>query len=142
MDSSLVDRLDFIFSRFIKLRDTDQYGYGSCIATGKRIYYYMSNGKWVSNCEAGHYIGRANHSTRWMEVNVNAQEVMSNRGGFDSDIMASNIELKFGIGTLAAINSEKAKFGQKTYEIDQYWVRSKIDHYTREVEKMLKNKMF
>lgn len=142
MDSKLIDRLDFIFSRYIKLRDTDEYGYGSCIATGKRVYYYLRNEKWCSNAESGHCIPRGNYATRWMEENVNIQEVMSNRGGFDIDIMKANIEKKFGVGTVDKIHEKENEFGKKTYEIDNDWIKGKIAEYQDKVDRLLIFKMF
>lgn len=142
MDSKLIQRLDNIFAKYVKLRDTDQYGYGVCIATKKRICYKMVDGRWVSNCDAGHYISRANFQTRWMKENVNAQEVVSNRNGFSLQSMAENIESKWGVGTIERIHKKEKEFGQKTYEIDNHWLIEKIEYYEREVSILLKNKMF
>jgi hypothetical protein len=142
MDSKLVEKLDFVFSRYVKLRDTDQYGYGSCIATGKRVYYYLRNERWCSNAEAGHCVPRGNYSTRWMEENVNIQEVMSNRGGFDISVMKQNIDKKFGCGTVAMIEEKEKEFGKKTYEIDNRWIQEKIEYYHDKINMLLKDKMF
>lgn len=60
-----IDTLDKIFSEYIRLRDSDQYGMIRCISCGKRI-------KW-KQADAGHYIYRSHMALRFDEKNVNAQ---------------------------------------------------------------------
>lgn len=68
--SDKVKRLDEVFSRYIRLRDTHS-GTGQCITCGASIRF--------ETCDAGHYISRRHMATRWNEENVHAQCVECNR---------------------------------------------------------------
>ncbi len=68
--SKVVDRLDTIFSKYIRRRDCG-FSYGRCISCGSIITY--------SSSDAGHYINRKHMSLRFDEVNVNAQCRQCNR---------------------------------------------------------------
>jgi len=68
-----------LFSRYIKLRDTNSYGHGFCIDTGKPIFHYMKDGKWLSSADSGHYISREIKSIMFNENNCHAQLSSANR---------------------------------------------------------------
>ena len=57
----LVDKLDRIFSLFIRYRDTMPNGYFQCISCGKI--------KPFNKADCGHYINRQHMSTRFDEMN-------------------------------------------------------------------------
>ena len=61
----LQDNLDTIFSKYIRLRDTDEYGYGKCITCGNTFHYH--------NLECGHFRKRRHLSVRWDTENAHAQ---------------------------------------------------------------------
>lgn len=63
--------LDRIFSEFIRLRDSDEYGYITCISCSKKVKMIES--------DCGHYINRKHNSTRYDEKNCNAQCRSCNR---------------------------------------------------------------
>lgn len=65
----LKDTLDIEFSKFIRLRDCQN---GRCISCGQPITF--------NTCDAGHFIPRIHTSTRFNEMNVNAQCKLCNRG--------------------------------------------------------------
>ena len=67
----LVDKLDRIFSLFIRYRDTMPNGYFQCISCGKI--------KPFNKADCGHYINRQHMSTRFDEMNCNAQCSHCNR---------------------------------------------------------------
>lgn len=62
---------DYWFSRFIRLRDSDENGIVTCVTSGKRAYW--------ATMDCGHYVSRAKQSTRYDEMNCHAQSKMSNR---------------------------------------------------------------
>ena len=91
------------FSRFIRLRDSDEYGRAKCI-TCPAVKHW-------SEMDAGHFITRAKESTLFDERNVNCQCKNCNRfqgGKFFEHEQA--IERKFGKGTVDAL---KVKAGQR-----------------------------
>ncbi len=128
-----------LFSRFIKLRDTDQYGRGFCIDTGKPIFHYMKDGKWCSSCENGHYISREIKSIMFNENNCHAQLTVANRSMVFTNYRENLIE-KIGIEEVEWLESKKYEWGSKTYfELDYEAI---AEEYRVKVDKLLKNKMF
>jgi len=70
--STLKNKLDKIFSEYIRRRDVDNHtGYGNCIDCGKETHF--------SEGDAGHFVGRRHLSTRWDEENVHFQHRYCNR---------------------------------------------------------------
>lgn len=58
-------RIDKPFHRYIRLRDTNKEGYGSCCSCDKPIHFHEA--------DAGHFMNRQHKNTRWNEDNVNLQ---------------------------------------------------------------------
>lgn len=124
-------RLDDIFSKYIRLRDTDDSGYGQCISSGKFIHY--------SEADAGHFMSRRFLSTRWNERNVNLQGRHANR--FDQGQQYSQglrIDSKYGKGTAEILEAES----KKTSHITDFELEILIKHYKSEVKRLLKRKNF
>ena len=67
---TLKRNLDNIFSKYIRMRDTED-GYGACISC-KKVFPY-------EKLDCGHFIGRAKLKTRWDERNCNGQCQNCNR---------------------------------------------------------------
>jgi hypothetical protein len=65
------DKLDRIFSQYIRLRDADQNGYIRCISCGKIVLW--------KEADNGHFINRKHMSLRFSETNCNAQCRSCNR---------------------------------------------------------------
>ena len=91
-------RLDSIFSKYIRLRDSDSKGYVNCITCGSRFYY--------TEVDCGHFITRKEIATRFDERNCNAQCRKCN------SFLAGNIEVyekmvdkKWGEGTAEELRS-------------------------------------
>lgn len=61
---TLVNDLDIVFSRYIRLRDADLYGNITCYCCGDKLNWKMA--------DAMHFIPRAHMYTRFMEENVHA----------------------------------------------------------------------
>jgi len=62
--SKLVKKLDVVFSKYIRLKDSKN-GIGTCVTCGKKDYW--------KNLQAGHFMSRKHYSTRWDEDNVKIQ---------------------------------------------------------------------
>ncbi len=70
MKSKKIDRLNEVFSRFIRRRDCG-FGFGRCISCGKLIEF--------KGCDCGHYENRKHMALRFDEQNCNAQCISCNR---------------------------------------------------------------
>ena len=68
---TLINKLDRIFSEYIRKRDADKKGYVTCITSGNKYHY--------SEVDAGHFISRKEMATRWHEDNVWSQNRHHNR---------------------------------------------------------------
>lgn len=61
----LIKKLDKVFSEFIRRRDADENGIGTCITCGRRKEWkYM---------DCGHFVGRGHMNTRFDEMNTAIQ---------------------------------------------------------------------
>jgi len=121
-----IQKLDKLFSKFIRLRDANRQGICKCI-TCNRLF------RWNEG-DAGHYVQRDRLATRFDERNVNAQCTYCNR-------FRSGEQYKHGI----AINK---KYGQGTAEklillsmmkgckLDLIWIDMKIKEYKIKVKKL------
>lgn len=114
--SSLKNTLDQVFSRLIRLRDTDSTGHGPCITCGKVVFW--------KDADAGHFITRTCVSTRWDPLNVNMQckgcnmapagrqyehglaiDRKHGEGTADAIVLKSKITAKYNAQDLAALIS-------------------------------------
>jgi hypothetical protein len=109
---NLKAKLDTLFSRYIRLRDANQYGYCRCISCGKIVHW--------QECDAGHYVNRKHMSLRYDEKNVNAQCRSCNR--FDEGNAAgyhAGLVKKYGEGVIQYLEIKKhntAHFSSAAYE--------------------------
>ena len=127
--TNLKDKMDRVFSQYIRLRDMLPGNVFQCISCG-RI-------KPMSQADCGHYINRQHMSTRFSEVNCNAQCRSCNR--FDEGNMSgyrAGLVRKHGETKVLLLESQKhevRKFSDFEYEM-------LISHYKTEIKKLLKAK--
>lgn len=69
---TLVDDLDIIFSRYIRLKDADEHGIAECYTCGTKSHYKA--------LQCGHFIPRAHMYTRFSEENCKPQCPHCNEG--------------------------------------------------------------
>lgn len=115
--ATLIKKLDKVFSQYIRLRDSDTNGYCRCISCGK-IHYW----KEIQN---GHYMSRRYLSTRFDEMNCNAQCV------------ACNI---FNQGNIQMYRQNLIKkIGEKNVDYLEYKAKAVTVHYSAfEMEQLIK----
>lgn len=125
----LQDKLDTIFSKFIRLRDTDDYGYGKCITCGKTFHF--------RDLECGHFRHRRHLSVRWNDQNAHAQCHECNTKDDAAAYMVAMLD-KRGMETafeIIEMSKIDCKFRKQDYE-DMY------NTYRELVKKQVKSKMF
>ena len=123
------DKLDRIFSQYIRLRDADQNGYIRCISCGKIVFW--------KEADNGHFINRKHMSLRFSETNCNAQCRSCNR--FDEGNMTGyNLRMikKYGQQTVDLLIISK----NKANKISNIEYKILIKHYQQEVKRLLKEK--
>lgn len=127
--NTLKTKLDLVFSRFIRLRDTDPNGVAYCIDCGERI-------EW-KNVQCGHFISRRMLSTRWDEQNCAAQ--MDRCNGFMAGRQfefGKGLDIKYGEGTADAILIRSREIKKWT----AFELKELIDHYSEKVKQLERNK--
>lgn len=125
--SSLVHKLDTVFSEYIRLRDSRPFGYKCfrCISCGQI--------KPIEQADAGHFIGRTHMATRFDEDNVHSECRSCNR--FSADHMVyyyKNLVKKIGQEKVDLLTA-RARGTKKWSAWELGWL---IKHYQEEVNKM------
>ena len=110
------------FSLFIRLRDSDRYGYGRCITCHKHIHYTEGH--------SGHCLSRRYKAIKYDERNNNLQCVSCNTfHGGRPDLYRENIDAKWGKGTYQELlDKSKTLIQRKRFHfialIEQYKLKS------------------
>lgn len=129
--STLKNKLDKIFSEYIRLRDTDENGYGQCIDCGRSAPY--------DELDAGHFVGRRHLSTRWDEENVHAQHRYCNR-------FLNGRQYEYGQALDHKYYEGKAdELIQKSHEIFKVtpqWLQWQIDLLKDKIQQLKESKNF
>lgn len=68
--SKVVRDLDAIFSQYVRLKESDEYGYCECVTSGQKMFW--------TEAQCGHFVSRGKYPTRWDETNCHPQSVYSN----------------------------------------------------------------
>lgn len=122
--SLLKKKLDALFSRWIRIRASDDAGYASCFTCGARRHY--------KEMQAGHYVPRNIGALRYEPRNVHVQCVgcnMFNKGRLD--MYAVNLERLYGQGILQWLAARRKTIHFSTTELQKM-----IDHYQSELRGM------
>ena len=111
--STLVKKLDKVFSQYIRLKDADHAGYVSCFTCG-----VTKNWREV---DAGHFQSRGKYATRCKRCN-------GFRGG-------EQYQFALNLGTDLA--DELVLLSNQPARLTNEWLLEKIKHYQQEVKKLL-----
>lgn len=111
--STLKDKLDRVFSEFIRLRDADNNGYCRCISCGKIVHW--------READCGHFVNRSHMGTRFSERNCNAQCRSCNRYDEGNNIgYTRGLINRYGIKVINDLEVKKnflCKLAEFDYEI-------------------------
>lgn len=123
-------KLDEVFSKYIRLKYSDERGYCRCISCGK-VHFW----KQIQN---GHYMSRRHLSTRWSEDNCRPQCVacnIFNQGA--AQMYRRNLVAEIGEDRVTWIESFAHT---STKEKADFEYKAMIDEYTKKVNELLKDK--
>ena len=126
----LRDKLDEVFSKYIRLKHSDNNGYCRCISCGKIVFW-----KQIQN---GHYMSRRYLSTRFAEDNCRPQCVACNM------FNQGNIQM-YRRGLVKEIGEQRvdlieARARQETGKYSEFEYNELIKHYSKEVTRLLREK--
>lgn len=129
--TTLKNKLDKIFSEYIRRRDVNENGYGECIDCGKPLHF--------SEGDAGHFVGRRHLATRWDERNVHLQDRYCNRflNGRQYEYGLA-LDEKYGPGTA----DELIQKSKEVFKINREWLQYQIDIYTEKLKELKENQSF
>jgi len=112
----LINKLDRIFSEYIRKKNADNKGFVTCITSNKKYYY--------SEVDAGHFISRKEMSTRWHEDNVWPQSRFDNRFRYGRQYVYS-----------LALEKKKPDLSKHLYNLSKKTVKYSISDLEEMVEK-------
>lgn len=125
------DALDRAFSEYIRLRDSDENGLCRCISCGK-IHAW-------NDIDCGHFVNRRHMSTRFDEINGNAQCRSCNYYDEGNPVgYAKGLIEKYGAGIIDELLLKKKlcrKWSQ--FEIDEL-----AKYYRKKCKELLKSKQW
>jgi len=125
--STLKNKLDKIFSEYIRRRDVDDHtGFGKCIDCGRETPF--------AEGDAGHFVGRRHLSTRWDEDNVHFQHRYCNR-------FLNGRQYEYG----QALGDRADELIQKSHQVakfDATPLQYLIDIYKEKLAELKKNQSF
>lgn len=126
----LKEKLDSIFSQYIRLKYSDRRGYCQCISCGKPFFW--------KDIQNGHYMSRRYLSTRWSEDNCRPQCVACNIFN-QGNIQAYRVALIKQIGE-QRVNLIEARARQESCKYGEFELNTLMNYYQNEVEKLKKEK--
>lgn len=98
--AQLKKEADVWFSRYIRLRDSDRFGYGNCISCGDRKFW--------KDAQNGHFVSRRTSTLRYDEINCNLQCIACNMFKQGNQYEYSvQLDLKYGDGTAKALHDRR-----------------------------------
>lgn len=123
-------KLDEVFSKYIRLKYSDERGYCRCISCGK-VHFW----KQIQN---GHYMSRRHLATRWSEDNCRPQCVacnIFNQGA--AQMYRRNLVAEIGEDRVTWIESFAHT---STKEPSDFEYKELIKYYTNKIEIILRDK--
>ena len=123
--SKLKQKLDVLFSQYIRRRNADHLGRVKCFTCGVEKHWKEQ--------QAGHFQSRSHHSTRWDEVNVQVQCVKCNmfRQG-EQYKFGLYLDDRFGDGTAEELEN-RAKTIVKLNRVDY---EEAIERYKQKIKEL------
>lgn len=135
--STLHKRAKHYFHLYVRLRDTDENGYGNCIATGKPLTFG------TKEAQAGHYFAAGKYkSLEFNEDNVHLQSLQDNYYGHDFASYQVNLIKKIGqerfdkLCLLANISK------RQVFKEDRFLMIEIIETYKAKIKELIKTKNF
>ena len=124
------------FNRFIRLRDTDENGFGVCISTGQRLKFG------TESAQAGHFFSGGRYkSLEFNEDNVHLQRKSDNYFGHDFAAYAVNLKEKIGADRYEAICDIAANEKRHGFKQDRFMMIEIIETYKQKCKEIEKTKM-
>lgn len=119
------EKLDRVFSKYIRLRDASTNGYIRCYCCGKAVHWKKAHNM--------HFIPRQHMGTRFDEINCHAGCIKCNY--YDNgniEMYTINLKKEYGSDIVEKLVLKK-NIGRK---INQFEYKELIKHYSQEVKRL------
>lgn len=125
------------FNRYIRLRDTNENGYGMCISSGRTV-------RWGVNLHAGHFYAAGHYETlRYNEDNVHAQSHSDNTHKSGNLLeYRKRLLAKIGAERMAALERKAAMDAKAVKVWDRLSLINVIEVYRAKAKAMATRKNF
>jgi len=134
--ASLLKSATTHFNKYIRYRDTDEYGYGNCISSGQSLRVPSSN------AHAGHFFsGGKFPRLRFDEDNVHLQGKSDNYFNSGNELMY-RIRLVEKIGEERVKRLEQIAMNKTPHKWDRFTLIEIIETYKEKSKELEKDKMF
>ena len=126
------------FHKFIRLRDTDDYGWGRCISSGQPLKYGNEN------CQAGHLYSAGKYKIlEFNEDNVNLQSKSDNYFNHGNETAyIFNLIRKIGHERVQVLRKLSLISKRIPFKEDRFLMIEIIEKYKIKVKQLSKSKMF
>ncbi len=119
-ESNLIVTLDKWFSRYIRLKNADEFGMVKCITCGRRLHW--------KSAQCGHYVKRGHRATRFHEKNCGEQcRFCNTRRNGEEQAHRLYINFTYGEGTAEFLKQK----GKTPFEMTREEYTEKIEHYRK-----------
>lgn len=123
--SQLVKKLDAIYSQYVRLYQSDEFGYCICVTSGERMFW--------KEAQNGHFFSRRFYPTRWNDDNCHPQSMRDNvflKGNYINytRYMIDSYGREFV--------DELEKLAHTTIKVKNAELIEKIAYYSTEVERL------
>lgn len=117
--SKLVKKLDIVFSRWVRLSNSDDKGYCECVTCNKKVHWY--------DIQAGHFMSRRHYSTRWDQDNVKPQCKACN-------IFGQGKQYEYSIYLGKSVSDDLLAKSRQLVKYSVVDLQNMIDFYTNELK--------
>lgn len=129
MNAKTRNKLDAIFSKYIRLRDADEYGMVKCITCDNR--------KPVKEMQCGHFISRRHYATRWDEQNTAGQCPACN-------LFAQGRQYEFSLALIEKYDKDTPQKllnkSKDVFKLSEKDAQTLIHEYKKKVERLRQQK--
>jgi len=123
--SQLVKKLDDIYSKYVRLDQSDEFGYCICVTSGERMFW--------KEAQNGHFFSRRFYPTRWNDDNCHPQSMRDNvflKGNYIN-------YTRYMIDSYGRdFVDELEKLAHTTIKVKNAELIEKIAYYSTEVERL------
>tara|TARA_R100001015_G_C4607066_1_gene162159 strand:- start:286 stop:675 length:390 start_codon:yes stop_codon:yes gene_type:complete len=117
--STIVKKLDIIFSKFIRLSNADANGMCECVTCGN-LYHWKK-------IQAGHFMSRRFYATRWDIENVAPQ-------CYGCNVMSQGQQYKYSLYLGKSLSEKLYLKSKKTQKFSDNDLKDLINYYTDQVK--------